>query len=237
MEEGKSAEAKKISVASITTLVVFLFVGAGMGFLAKSCPADKCGPDDEKSPIEDAVLETGTGASEEQAAAAQTETAYKTFSLPDAYFTFEYPESWVYEKTESAPGEYHNETTYVFFTDPSKETETFVMNYPMYETAMDTCMKFEEISDYQHKHIATNDPGTFVNYIACDGRKHDGTVYDADYDYRIGNNAGDIFWEKGVWDGDKTITPDKKTRVRIRWRGPVIGDEILDHIAHSVRIK
>jgi hypothetical protein len=221
MEEKISAETKKSPVASIATLVVFLFIGAGIGFLMKSCPAANCDLELGKDLAEDAVPATDTEISEEQAATEQTSIGYKTFSLPDAYFTFEYPESWIYEKVVSAPGEYYSETSYTFFTDASKKTETFVMHYPMYETAMDTCMKFEEVSDYMHQHIATNDPGTFINYITCGSTEYD---------------SGDIFWQKGVWDGDKMITSDEKTQVRILWRGTAVAEEIMDYVAHSIKI-
>lgn len=217
MEEQTSAEAKKSPAASIATLVVFLFVGAGIGFLIKNCPADDCGPGAEKGLAEDAVTATDAEeVSKEQAAAEQTITEYETFSLPDAYFTFEYPAAWAYERQESAPGEFYNEIYYVFFTDASKKTETFTLSYPMYETAMDTCLKFEEVTDYMHEHIATNDPGTFINYMTC--------------------GIGDIFWQKGVWDGDKTIASDEKTRVRIHWEDDAVAKEISDHVAHSVKI-
>jgi|GEM_PF-6988766 hypothetical protein len=231
MEEQTSAQAKKSPVASIATLVVFLFIGAGIGFLIKSCPAANCDLVTENGLTEDAETTTDTENPQAQSTAEQTNIEYKTFSEPDVYFTFEYPAAWSYEKQQTAPGEEYNETYYIFYADADKKKETLQLYYPMYETAMDTCLKFEEVTDYIHKHIATNDPGTFINYVTCGA-----TEYDQEESYLNGYTMGDIFWQRGVWDGDKAITSDEKTQVRIHWNNNLITPEIANHIAYSVKI-
>jgi len=162
---------------------------------------------------------------------ADKDMVYSTFSIPDAYFTFEYPSTWTYEKEDTALGEEYNETLYVFYTDADKKQTIFSLNYPMNETAMDTCLKFEEVTDYTHEHIATNDSGTFVNYMTCGA-----TEYDSAESYWAGHSMGDIFWQRGVWDGDKTIDYDEKTQARIHWEDNFISGEIAGHIAHSIKI-
>lgn len=219
--EEKASNKKAFALGA--SVVFVLCIGIAWGYVASettipdSCPTYEV---DKKS-----------ASKKEQSNQSASDITYATFTLPDAYFTFEYPANWIYEKEEFAPGKEYNEIYYAFYTDKDKKTPTFKVHYPMYETAMDTCLKFDEITDYMHKHIATNDSGTFVNYMTCKGSKA--------LDYAFWGEdtiMGDIFWQKGVWDGDKNITSDINTQVRIHWEGNAVPEEVSDHVAHSVKI-
>jgi len=220
-QEGKIS--LKQTLVSVGILIIVLCAGISWGSVINYSPMPEC-----------TVNKSADTAIQQGAAQQAADTVYKTFTEPDVYFTFEYPDTWIYEK--HSPTDPYDETYYTFYRDAGKKEAALSLNYPMYETAMDTCIKFEETTDYTHEHIATNDPGTYIDYMTCGG----GTGSESNDIFWDEDSMGDIFWQKGVWDGDKGITSDDKTLARIHWDGDngsnIVTKAISDHLAHSIRI-
>lgn len=220
-QEGKIS--LKQTLLSVGVLIIVLCAGISWGSVINYSPMPEC-----------TVNKSADTAIQQGAAQEETDAGYKTFSEEDVYFTFEYPSDWVYDK--HSPTDPYDETYYTFYKNADKKEVALSLNYPMYETAMDTCVKFEETTDYTHEHIATDDPGTYINYMTCGG----GTESESNDIFWGEDSMGDIFWQKGVWDGDKGITSDEKTQARIHWNGDsetnIVTKDISDHIAHSIKI-
>lgn len=211
------------SIALIVTLIAFLFIGSGIGFLSKVCPAvnSDCADDTTNNPP---IKKESTE---------QTVITYKTFSEPEVYFTFEYPSAWVYEKKETNPGKEYNETYHVFYADTSKEQEILWLHYPMYETALDTCLKFETVASYNLSQFATNEPGTFVKYLDCKAT----TMWPGteDEDLTDSNLGSHISLQRGnLVEGDADVSLKEGTLARMTWSK--MDTTTLGHIAHSIEI-
>lgn len=231
MEEIPKVAEKKASMDRNLVSTLSLIAALAIGFIGGKMICGNQPTDYDKGQPTTPVIE-GTGTtSVTDATEKAAEISYKTFSDPDVYFTFEYPSAWVYEKHD--PETEYDETYYTFYANADEKRIALSLNYPMYETAMDTCLKFEEVTDYRHEHIATADPGTFINYMTCGATK-----YDQAESFWGEHSMGDIFWQKGIWDGDKGITSDIATQARIHWddNKDIVTEEISGHIAHSIKI-
>ena len=91
------------------------------------------------------------------------EVTYKTFSSPKADFTFEYPDTWVYEEKTD---QYNpNATGWSFYLNSEKIPENLILAVisPLTEI-VDFCSNGTRESLYQLNIFSTNDPETFVTY-------------------------------------------------------------------------
>jgi len=226
MNEVKSEKKKlfeKKDLALGLSIVFVLCIGIVWGYIAnQSATPDSCLSYD--------IPHEAKNASSENAEVIDDEIVYSTFSLPDAYFTFEYPSTWTYEKEESAPGEEYNETFWNFYADADKKQNTITLHYPMKETALDTCLKFDSVADYTYSQFATNDPGTFVSYLDCQATAVNTETKPSDLGSRID-------WKKGVLiNGNTEVSTEEGTKARIFWAEELTGSEVLNYIAHSIKV-
>ena len=202
--------------------VGFIFIlCAGMlgGYLMKSSePARDCATESVKTETTKTEVAAGDVTAKKETDAMNI--TYKTFSVPENYFTFEYPDTWTYEKKISSPGETYTETFWVFYADKDKKQQTIDLHYPMSETAHDGCLKFGDVGEYEIEHIGTNDSGTFIYYTSCDQPGVD-----------------DIYWQKGTIDSPDSLSLQTKegSDARIMWTDSV-NSGIASHIAHSIKV-
>lgn len=150
---------------------------------------------------------------------------YTTFSSPKADFTFEYPNTWVYDEIEV-----ENTIVWDFYSSPEKNPPSTVLevHFPTYEG-----VSFCEIdqngiktpSPYQPVTFSTNDPKTYITYEYC------GTT-----DY--------IYWQKGKrFTSASEIKDIHKTNLMLFYSNSSFdsemkkGMEISQHIAQSIKMK
>lgn len=206
-------------VVLVVGFIFFLCAGMLGGYLIKSSePNGDCFTESAKT--ETTKTEVALGDTTAKKVTDVADIKYKTFSVPENYFTFEYPDTWTYEKRVNSPGETYAETDWIFYADKNKRQQTIDLHYPMYETAHDGCLKFGDITDYKIEHIATNDSGTFIYYTSCNMPGVD-----------------DIYWKKGSIDPQDgmSLQTQEGSDARIMWTDSVSSD-IASHIAHSVKV-
>jgi hypothetical protein len=158
---------------------------------------------------------------------AQKDNAFATFSEPSVYFTFDYPAGWTYRKTEEPYGE--GTETYWNFYEKGKETAdpVFMLHYPMYESAFDTCLKFEDTADYTLDRFVTNDPQVYVTHLDCQKVAQWPEADKKD----LGSN---IFLERTTMNDEGE--PMSQGGARMHWWKTLDGS-LLEHIARSIRVK
>jgi hypothetical protein len=140
---------------------------------------------------------------------------YKTFSSPKVNFTFEYPDTWVYEEENI-----ENTNIWTFTGDA-----IFEVHSPPYEV-FDSCSvgyKGAKTS-YQINTFPTNDPETFVTYEQCGSE----------------NENGYIYWQKGEYFANASLINDiHKINLIIFDFGTKNKKylDIIQHIVQSIKIK
>ena len=165
---------------------------------------------------------------------------YKTFSSPKADFTFEYPDTWVYDEKEiereinntmasttfwgfypNLESGYRNRPPYLEVSSPGYEVVDFCSGGP--DTAKGDPYGFT-ISIFP-----TNDPKTFITYEQCgvDGGSGDG---------------GYIYWQKGKYFANAIdIDIDDfyfKVNIMIcHGSDELEGQKVAQRIAQSIKIK
>lgn len=143
---------------------------------------------------------------------------YKTFSSPKADFTFEYPDTWIYNEEEI-----ENTSVWTFTGDVVLEVHS-----PSYEV-FDSCsgsfyIRGIEKTSYQLNTFPTNDPETFVTYEQC------GSEYGSGY----------IYWQKGEYFANSEDIKDIKKINLIIFDSGIENKKninIMQHIAQSIKIK
>lgn len=224
MNEVKVGEKKPFDRKGLAlgfSIVFVLCIGLVWGYVAsQSSTPDSCLSYDIPH----------TNVDKEGDPAAKSETTYATFTLPDTYFTFEYPATWTFEKEESNPGEEYNETFYNFYADADKKQNTITLHFPMSETALDTCLKFSQVANYKLSQFATNDAGTFVSYLDCEATANWPETKSRD----LGSS---ITWQKGTLsEGDTEVALEEGKEARIQWDEDLVDPSTVDHIAHSIKV-
>ncbi len=147
---------------------------------------------------------------------------YTTFSSPKADFTFEYPNTWVYD--EKADPNNAKATEWGFYMSPKKNPESLIfgMGSPMTEI-VDFCSingMTSKLATYK-----TNDPNTYITYEQC-GDTQIGHVY--------------IYWQKGEkFSNARDIKDIYQVSLINFYFNPALpeGSEIAQHIAQSIKIK
>jgi len=143
---------------------------------------------------------------------------YKTFSSSKADFTFEYPDTWVYEEENI-----ENTNVWTFTGDV-----VFEVHSPSYEV-FDSCsgsfyIRGIEKIPYQLNTFPTNDPETFVTYERC------GSEYGSGY----------IYWQKGEYFANSEDIKDIQKINLIIFDSGIENKKNLDvvqRIAQSIKIK
>jgi hypothetical protein len=149
--------------------------------------------------------------------------AYKTFSSPKADFTFEYPDTWVYdEKTDLYNP---NATSWIFYTSEKEKFEMPILAAisPLTEVVDFCSIGYKGAkTSYQLNTFPTNDPETFITYEQCGGE------YGGAY----------IYWQKGEYFANASLINDiHKINLMNFYSGSKEGVEIARHIAQSIKIK
>jgi len=142
---------------------------------------------------------------------------YATFSSPKIDFTFEYPDTWIFEENNTED----TTASWRFYSDSKKENSTLYVYSPVTD-AIDFCSgNFEltgiEKTPYQLNTFPTNDPETFTTYEKCGGE------YGSSY----------IYWQKGKYFANSRDIAD------LHKMNIIIADntDIAQHIAQSIKIK
>jgi len=162
-----------------------------------------------------------------------TNITYTAFSSPKADFTFEYPNTWVYDENElndtmtwrfySKSADNHNGIPYLEVHLPIDDPGA-VGGFPSGAPDLE---KGESLSPY-HDFIyvfLTNDPNTFVTY-QWSGRGE------------LKNGSGRIYWEKGQYFANSSsLSGHNKYNYMRVYPIPEKGQEIGLHIAQSIKIK
>ncbi|MFZ2970264.1 MAG: hypothetical protein WA063_03900 [Minisyncoccia bacterium] len=177
-----------------------------------------CAPKIVNTPVESPCVADDTSEQTEN-----DKITYKTFSSPKADFTFEYPDTWVYneEKIE-------NTSVWTFHQGQEKNAGDAILEVhsPSYEI-FDSCsgsfyIRGIEKIPYQLNTFPTNDPETFIAYERCGGEH--GSTY--------------IYWQKGEYFANSGDIKDiNKVNLMIFISGAEEGKNISQHIAQSIRIK
>lgn len=169
---------------------------------------------------------------EPENANAVIDITYTTFSSPKADFTFEYPDTWVYDEREnngiiswgfySKSIDNHNSVPYLEIQSPIMDAGAVG-----FSTGAPDLEKGEPLRPY-HNAIyvfATNDPSTFVTY-QWGGRG------------KLENGSGYVYWEKGQYfiNSSSLSGHNKYNFMRVN-PIPEKGQEIGLHIAQSIKIK
>jgi len=154
----------------------------------------------------------------------QTENiTYKTFSSPKADFTFEYPDTWVYD--EKIDPENPNTTGWNFYEGPEKKFDIPILAVisPLTEVVDFCSVGYKGAkTPYQLNTFSTNDNETFVTYEQCGGE------YGGAY----------IYWRKGEYFANASLINDiHKINLMNFYSGSEEGKKIAQHIAQSIKIK
>lgn len=150
---------------------------------------------------------------------------YKTFSSPRANFTFEYPDTWVYEEKQNAYNT--NETNWIFYSNSKTNSNNLIFITGTYNADwVDFCSigyKGTKIP-YQLNTFSTNNLETFVTYEQCGNE----------------NGKGYIYWEKGEYFASANNIKDiQKINLMVyNFDNKNINNVVIaQHIAQSIRIK
>lgn len=149
---------------------------------------------------------------------------YSTFSSIKADFTFEYPDTWIYDEKEDP---YNAKSTdWGFYTDSEKNPESLVLAVvsPLTESVDFCSQSYIDKNSYQLNVYPTNDTTTFITYEQCGGDY--GSAY--------------IYWQKGKrFESVEDVKEIQKVNLIKSFYGTEnIGNiEIVKHIAQSIRVK
>jgi len=150
---------------------------------------------------------------------------YKTFSSSKADFTFEYPDTWVYEEKQNAYDT--NETDWIFYSDSKKDYNDFIF---IAGTSNSEWVDFCSVgykgtkTSYQLNTFSTNDSETFITYEQCGGEY--GKAY--------------IYWQEGEYFANASNIEDiQKINLMVYDFDieNINNAEIAKHIAQSIKIK
>lgn len=148
---------------------------------------------------------------------------YATFSSPEADFTFEYPNSWVYEE-ETDPKNL-KVTGWNFYESLEKKFEIPILAVisPLTEMVDFCSVGYKGTkTPYQLNTFPTNDFETFVTYEQCGGE------YGGAY----------IYWQKGEYFANASLINNiLKINLMNFYSGSEEGKKIAQHIAQSIKIK
>ncbi|MFA6097663.1 MAG: hypothetical protein WC788_08645 [Candidatus Paceibacterota bacterium] len=146
---------------------------------------------------------------------------YKTFSSPEADFTFEYPDTWTYGKSII-----EDTIVWNFYINSEKNPSNSVLevHFPTYETVDFCSIGYKGTKNpYQLNTFPTNDPETFITYEQCSQSQ---------------NGDGYIYWQKGEYFANAGLISDiLKTNLMIFHYNSAEGRTIAQHISESITIK
>jgi hypothetical protein len=213
-----------ISKNKYIIIAIILIFGIGAGTLGYFQYKKNINPNPSVSPTASAIPSNSPTPSAEPQ---NNNITYTTFSSPKTDFTFEYPNTWVYDEK---PDPYNAKSTdWSFYNNPNNKTgmPVFAVISPLTEI-VDFCSakgmaevrQFSKIAIYK-----TNDPRTYITYEQC-GNIREGHAY--------------IYWQKGKRFSDAN---DIKNILQVNlisfYFTPDLlkGSEISQHVAQSIKIK
>jgi len=188
---------------------------------------DSTEEDNTSDTVDTIEAENDTSNDESKNTNIETNIKYTTFSSPEADFTFEYPDTWVYDEREtngtmnwgfySKFADNHDGVPYLGVQSPIEDPGAV----SHYSAGGPDSAKGNAFS-FTLSVFPTNDPKTFVTYER----------------YGAGENGGGyIYWEKGEYFANSSYLPGHKYNQMRFYSVPEKGREIGLHIAQSIKMK
>lgn len=223
---------EKKSLIPLALVLTFGLLTGGM-FVKYTAPA--CNSNISSSGDNNVSKPADTAAENDNNKTENTDNAeditYATFSSPKADFTFEYPDTWVYDENESngtiswrfypKSADNHNGMPYLELQAPIEDPGAI-----SFSTGAPDLEKGLPLRPYHYAIyvFSTNDPKTFVTY-QWSGKEN------------LKNGSGHIYWQKGEYFADSSYLLDHKYNYMRTYSIPENGQEIGLHIAQSIKIK